>query len=291
MTIEMRVPDVADLGGVVRVMGEWQVEGRPMQLHPGDLGWFWRLGATRAAAAVRAWVRDGRVLAVGLLDGEDLLRVAMDPEALDDDELTDAMTADISRPERGVLPSGVVDVEAPSQAALQGALAGEGWTQGEPWVQLHRDLARPVEGSGLRVETVEGEVVALRTAVHRSAFSNSIFGEKHWAAMASSPPYAGGRCLVGFDDTGVAVAIITVWSAGPGRPGLIEPMGVHADHRSAGHGRSITLAGATVLRDLGASSVMVATPASNLGAVRTYVSAGLEPRAEVRDRHRDTLLT
>jgi len=41
-----------------------------MQLHPGDLGWFWRFGAEATAAAVRTSSRDGQILAVGLLDAE-----------------------------------------------------------------------------------------------------------------------------------------------------------------------------------------------------------------------------
>jgi hypothetical protein len=43
-----------------------------MQLHPGDVGWFWRFGAEATAAAARTWSRDGRILAVGLLDGPTL---------------------------------------------------------------------------------------------------------------------------------------------------------------------------------------------------------------------------
>jgi hypothetical protein len=40
-----------------------------MQLHPGDLGCYWRFGAEATAAAVWTWRRDGRIRAVGLLDG------------------------------------------------------------------------------------------------------------------------------------------------------------------------------------------------------------------------------
>lgn len=47
-----------------------------MQLHPGDLGWFWQLGVVvAAAAAVRTWSRGGQIVAVGLLDGPELLRL------------------------------------------------------------------------------------------------------------------------------------------------------------------------------------------------------------------------
>ena len=69
MTIVPGAPGVDGLGGVAGVLREWQYEGAPVQLHPGDLGWFWRFGAEATAAAVRTWSRAGRILAVGLLDG------------------------------------------------------------------------------------------------------------------------------------------------------------------------------------------------------------------------------
>ena len=57
MAIELGTPDVDGLGEVVAAMREWQVEGAPIQLHPGDLGWFWRFGAEATAAATRTWTR------------------------------------------------------------------------------------------------------------------------------------------------------------------------------------------------------------------------------------------
>ncbi len=57
-------------------------------------------------------------------------------------------------------------------------------------------------------------------------------------------PYADARCLVGRNQLGESVAAVTVWSAGEGKPGLLEPMGVHraaprprlrpGDHRRGG---------------------------------------------------------
>ena len=67
-------PTVDELSETVRVMREWQHDGAPIQLHPGDLGWYWRFGAEATAAAVRIWRRDGQILAVGLLDESRLLR-------------------------------------------------------------------------------------------------------------------------------------------------------------------------------------------------------------------------
>ncbi len=101
--------------------------------------------------------------------------------------------------------------------------------------------------------------------------------------MAQAPAYARARCLVGYDGQGNAVATVTVWSAGPDRPGLLEPMGVHRDHRGHGHGTAICLAAASTLRSLGASSALVATPSANEGGVATYAAAGFRRLPEVTD--------
>jgi len=104
--------------------------------------------------------------------------------------------------------------------------------------------------------------------------------------MAGSTPYDEARCLTAFDEHGNAVAVAGVWSAGPGRPGLLEPIGVHQQSRGRGHGRAITLAAAAALREMGSSSAVVCTPSANVGAVTTYASAGFERFPEVRDLRR-----
>jgi ribosomal protein S18 acetylase RimI-like enzyme len=79
------------------------------------------------------------------------------------------------------------------------------------------------------------------------------------------------------------VAAVTVWSAGPGRPGLLEPVGVHPEHRGRGHGRAIGVAAAAALRELGSSCAVVCTPSANVAAVATYASAGFRRVDEVPD--------
>ena len=123
-------------------------------------------------------------------------------------------------------------------------------------------------------------------AVQRAAFEGSTFTERRWHAMASGLPYADARSLVAYDDRGEAVAAVTVWSAGPGRPGLLEPMGVRREHRRRGYGEAITVAAAAALQELGSSSAIVCTPSSNAGAVATYKSAGFRQHPEVRDQYR-----
>ncbi|MFD9204952.1 GNAT family N-acetyltransferase [Streptomyces sioyaensis] len=288
MAITLRIPGVDGLSAAVGALREWQHDGAPMQLHPGDLGWFWRSGAEATAAAVRTWSRDGQILAVGLLDGPGLLRLTTAPDAQRDEELARQLVDDVTEPERGVLPEGKVNIEAPMGALVHDLLFEDGWNADEPWTPLRRDLTAPVQDPGVRIEAVGPEQAHVFAAVQRAAFDGSKFTDERWHAMAAGLPYADARCLVAYDDRANAVAAVTVWSAGPGRPGLLEPMGVHREHRRHGYGEAITLAAAAALQELGSSSALVCTPSSNVGAVATYTSAGFQQRPEVRDRYRDT---
>ncbi|MFD7304507.1 GNAT family N-acetyltransferase [Streptomyces pharetrae] len=287
MAIVLHKPGSDGLSEAVGVLREWQDDGAPMQLHPGDLGWFWRSGAEATAAAVRTWNRDGRILAVGLLDGPGLLRLTVAPDAQRDEELAQQLVEDVTEPERGVLPEGKVNVEAPMGARVRELLLEVGWGTDEPWTPLRRDLEEPVGEPGVRIEVVGPERAHVFAAVQRAAFDGSRFTDDRWHAMAAGLPYTDARCLVAHDRQGSAVAAVTVWSAGPGRPGLLEPMGVHREHRRRGYGKAITLAAAAALRELGSSSAIVCTPSANAGAVAAYRSAGFRPCPEVRDVYRD----
>ncbi|MGZ4600063.1 MAG: GNAT family N-acetyltransferase [Oryzihumus sp.] len=286
MSIVLSKPGVDGFSEVVRALREWQHDGAPVQLHPGDLGWNWRFGAEATVAAVRTWSRDGQVLAVGLMDSPELIRLAIAPEAQRDEELAQQLVADVSQPERGVLPQGDVDVEARCGALFRELLLDAGWVAGEPWTPLRRDLSQPVEDCGLRIEVTGPEQAHARAAVQRAAFERSTFTEERWQTMAAGSLYADARCLVAYDGEDTAVAAVTVWSAGPGRPGLLEPMGVHPDHRGHGYGTAITVAAAAALRELGSSSATVCTPSANVGAVATYTSAGFQQLPDVPDLHR-----
>lgn len=291
MTIMRGDPGIDDLDLATAALREWQSDAAPVQLHPGDIGWFRRFGAPAAAAAVRTWSRDGRVLAVGLLDGARLLRLTTAPDARQDEELARRLVADLTAPDQGVLPSGAVSVEAPDDALVQDLLGEAGWGLDDPFAPLVRDLAdpvdpAPVEDTGVRVEVVGPEQVSERTAVHRAAFGGPTFVDERWHDMAAGPPYADARCLLARDAAGTPVGATTVWSAGPGRPGLIEPLGVHPDQRGQGYGRAITVAAAATLRELGSSSAVVITESSRTPAVATYRSAGFEQLPDWYDRRR-----
>ncbi len=284
MTIQLEAPTVTDLRRVLATVAQWQLDEVPVQLHSGDLGWSFRFGAQATADAVRTWGHEGDVRAVGFVDSPGVVRLAVAPDADDDDALAGRLVADLTDPSVGLLPESEAVVEARSGRALRDRLRDAGWVDAEAWTPLVRDLAGPVEAPGLRVEVVTGaDLVAARTAVQRSAFERSTFTDEKWVDMAAGPAYEDARCLLAFDDDGNAVAAATVWSAGPGRRGLVEPLGVHRDHRGRGHGRAMTLAAAAALRELGASSISVATRSDNVGAVAAYASAGMARGAPVTD--------
>ncbi|MDR3033674.1 MAG: GNAT family N-acetyltransferase [Kitasatospora sp.] len=287
MTIVLGTPGPEGTSGAMDALREWQDDGAPMQLHPGDLGWNHRFGTAETAAVVRTWSRDGRILAVGMQDSPTVFRMTAAPGAFRDEELARQLAEDLSRPERGVLPTGRVSVEAPLGLLLHDLLTERGWGLDEPWTPLFRDLAAPVEDSGVPVEVIGPERAQGFAEVLRSAFDTLRPSAAYWHAMSAGPSYHRDvRCLGVFDPQGRAAAVVTVWSAGPGRPGLVEPMGVHADHRGRGLGRAITLAGAAALRELGASSVRVCTPSSNVGGIATYRAAGFTAQPEIGDRTR-----
>ncbi|GAA1522046.1 hypothetical protein GCM10009730_32410 [Streptomyces albidochromogenes] len=287
MAIVLGRPGADGLREAVGALREWQYDGAPTQLHPGDLGWFWRFGAEATAAAVRTWSRDGQILAVGLLDGPGLLRLAIAPDARWDVELAQRLVEDVAEPRRGVLMEGKVAIEAPRSALVRGLLSEGGWNAGEPWAPLRRDLTERVADPGVRIEVIGPQKAHVRAAVQRASFETSTYTDELWHAMAAGPLYADARCLVAYDGQGNAVAAVTVWSAGPGKPGLLEPMGVHREHRGHGYGRAITLAAAAALQALGSSSAVVCTPSSNVGAVATYTSAGFRELPANRDQYRD----
>ncbi len=268
-------------------------------MHPGDLGWFSMRGPDATARALRAWFSGDKLLALGLLDGPDgLLRLGLDPDVRDDEAVARRICADVTDPDRGVLPAGEVVVEARGASALQRIMLGDGWQLDEPWTPLHRDLSDPVAdilatGTGLRVETIGTDRAEAWLEVHWSAFKGTELGDAdrersstRLLTMMAGPFAERGRSLAALDRGGRMVAVAGVWSAGRGRPGLIEPMGTHRDHRGQGYGAAVCEAAASALRRMGSSSAVVCAESSNVGAVATYTSAGFTPCPPVADLRR-----
>jgi hypothetical protein len=66
----------------------------------------------------------------------------------------------------------------------------------------------------MRIEVIGPEQASAYTAVLRSALGSTRFTDERWHAMAAGLPFTDARCLLAYDDEGVAVAEVTVWSAG-----------------------------------------------------------------------------
>jgi hypothetical protein len=214
MPIVVSTPTPDQLDDLVADLSAWQRDGVPVQLHPGDLGWAWRFGSVALAQALRVWSVDGMRLAVGFLDEEALIRMAISPSRSDDEELATVLERDLADPARGVLGEGRISVEARFGQAFRSRLRATGWVDGDAWTPLVRDLSDPVEAIGLQVAVVGPEEVDERVAVQRSAFPTSTFTAERWHEMARTPAYRQARCLLAYDADDFAVAAVTVWSAG-----------------------------------------------------------------------------
>lgn len=293
VSIAVSIPTVHDLEHVARVLGGWQRDEGPLHLHPGDLGWNSRKGAAATAAALRIWSAGNQVLAVGLLDGPQLLRIAINPHQGRAEQLARQLAIDVDDPQRGVLDAGHATIETRGAERFSGLLVEHGWQLDELWTPLRRDLSNPVPATAIRVEIIGPSQADAFVEVHSSAFRDTPLTPEErsayssaWRTMITGPFRTSARTLAAFDDHGKAVAVVTVWSAGHGRPGLVEPMGVHQDHRGRGYGTAITVAAASALREMGASSAVVGAESSNLGAVATYLAAGFTAGQQVADLRR-----
>ena len=285
MTIKVSRPEVAELEEVVMHLGHWQRTGGPIQLHPGDLGWFSLRGPGALASRLRVWRRDGSPVALGLLDEPTLIRMAVAPEADGDATVARQLVRDLGTEDAGVLSRGAAAVEARAGAALRAFLPLHGWALDDPWIPLRLDLTEePADLAvqlGLTIEVVDETNASDWFDVHAAAFGGQ--GGVHWEQLHRSIPFRRGACLLGRDANGAAAACVAAWSAGEGRPGLIEPLGVHPDHRRRGFGRAMNLAAARVLRAVGASEVTVCTPRTQVGAVEVYAASGFVAEDEVCD--------
>lgn len=242
------------------------------QLHPGDIGWELRLEDAHVDSSFLVVREAAAVVAVALVDGPETLRLAVDPTRAHDLALAEYL-ADAAE---DVVAPGEAYVDGLPLAAWRAVLADRGWdADTDQWVAMHRSLAAGRNRLPPGVAPVSGDRdVADRVAVQRAAFGGSTFTAARWALMAAGPPYDAALDLLARDADGRPVAAGTAWSAGPGRCGVLEPVGTHRDHQQQGHGRRLLEGLCTQLAAAGASSVAVATPASNVGAVRAYAAAG-----------------
>lgn len=295
MTLSFETPTCDQLVKLAEELAQWQQIPWAGQLHPGDLGWHSSVGAERLAGDLRVWKNGTRPVALGMLDGPGLISFAIAPDCTADESLAHAMAGDLENPASPFPDDPVNVVEARGAMALQAELRRRGWAEDEEWTPLVLELTgeprwEQLEQSGLRIESAGAEEAAEWTAVHWSSFKGTPYMDearegfvRRWSTLMTGPLPDHAQSLIGYDPTGAAVAVTTVWSAGEGRPGLVEPMGVHRDHQGKGYGVAITQAGAQALHQARASAAAVVAENSNPAALATYTAAGFTAGASVSD--------
>ena len=130
-------PATADsLDEAAEALASWQDEGAPVQLTRVTSGGTGNWATENLAAALRVWRRDGQIMAVGLVEDAGLVRMGVAPIVDRDDAFAARLLADLSDPERGVLPADDASVEARSGTAFRRLLTESGWVADESWTPL-----------------------------------------------------------------------------------------------------------------------------------------------------------
>lgn len=299
--MDMRVvqPKVSELNSLYRQLSLWQQNPWGGQLHPGDVGWRSIAGPEKVAACLRVWLRQETPVAIGMFDDKNLIRLALAPETIHDQTIAESLAKDLENPSAGVFDETTAIVEARQAPALTAMLRQRGWRDHDEWTPLTCDLTQSFDlnathATRLNIQVVGTDRAAAWAAVHWSAFrgapGNRHDQERYRARVraALTGPYGQeAQFILACDPNGAAVAVATAWSAGVGRPGLLEPMGVHQEHQGRGYGRAVTLAAADALAERGASHAVVVAQTSEAAAVATYQSAGFIPQNPVADLKRD----
>ncbi len=284
---------------LITALEEWAAPGGHVTgLHAGDVGWHLRLPdevlRRRPGDGIVGWWREGQVVAVALMEG-DVARPEVAPDCVDDLAVCQAVADAVEE-----IPDAEVWTDAQPGSLVRTLLAAHGWRlDADRWLALHLAIAPPVDElapavlreaaavPGVTATLTEADVEA-RVAVQRAAFAHSTFTLDAWHRMAAGPGFRQDLDLLARDGDGTPVAAATGWLAGPGRCGLLEPVGTRREHRHHGYGRRIVLAAIHALATAGASGVGVCTPGRNDAAVAMYESCGLRPvetvQAMVRTR-------
>lgn len=295
MKVSLVTPSVSELPSLIATLSTWQEDRSPIQLHPGDIGWHAMRGLEVTASHLRAWqAEDSAVLAIGMFDGDHLLRLALSPSAAQDREVCVAIARDLTeQSESSLFPPGQHSVESRRARMLDSYLGEHGWERGELWTALHFDLSAPVEfeetlgEAGLRVESAI-DLPREWMIVHRSGFHATPYTPEEEERAATNfqtmvdANLVDARHLAMYQGDDM-VGVVSVWSAGVGCPGLLEPLAIHPRFRGLGFGRILVRAAMGHLREMGASSGLVCTDTANTAAIATYRSAGFVADEPVAD--------
>ena len=217
----------------------------------GQIAW-WAASLPHGETKVRLWRDGGRLVGWGWLNGGTELEFDVRPShrAVLDEIL------DWAQPEELLVRSDHDDAIRRIEAH------GLVHDPEAPWIRVNArslgEIDEPHVPPGYRVRTVEERDWSSRVEAHRSAFHPSRFRDDIYAFARATPAYrADLDCVVEAPDGSIA-AYTLAWLDEVNGVGEFEPVGTHADHRRLGLGRAVGYFALQQLRELGATSAIVA---------------------------------
>ena len=235
LTTQVRIaydtPTVDLLPLIAEQLSLWQRDPWAGHIHPGDLGWHSSVGPEQMAKDLRVWTLEGVPIAMGMLDGSEVLRMAIDPSLANDKNVADRLAHNLNEPDSGLFTGGEAIIEARGAHALSAALKAAGWVDDEPWTPMALDLTGALDmtrldRSGIRVEQACPAAADVWTSIHWSSFKGTPYDDEarsrfvqRWTRLMTGPFADRAHSLVAYDPDGTPVAVTTVWTAGDEGPG------------------------------------------------------------------------
>jgi GNAT superfamily N-acetyltransferase len=242
---------MATVGELEEILGLAQELWPDSECDYGQIAW-WAANLPHGETEVRLWHDDGILVGWGWVTGGTELEFDVRPSHR---HLLDEIL-DWAQPEELVVRSDHEDAI--------GRIETHGLVHDPeaPWYRVNsrslEQIDEPSVPDGYRLRTVEERDWSSRAAAHRSAFQPSRFSDDVYAFVRTTPAYrADLDCVVEAPDGSIA-AYTLAWFDEVNRVGEFEPVGTHADHRRLGLGRAVGLYALSRLRDLGATSALVA---------------------------------
>lgn len=255
--------------------------GLPVYATIGDIDW-WRSSEddTQAVYMVHLWF-DGERPVAWAWPVDDQVDIVVHPDypQLHDETLVWAEAEYRQRqgefPEKPMRAWGFI-----GDAVRNEALAARGYRRTEKGLVLYTlsldaPAGAPSLPAGYTFDHVRGEAdVQRRTAVQRAAFESTFMTEAKTRAVQASPTYRPGLDLVIVAPDHSYAAFAQIWLDEANRVGVFEPLGVSAEHRRRGLGRTLMAEGARRLAAHGARIACVQTGIDNTPAKTLYEAAG-----------------
>lgn len=139
------------------------------------------------------------------------------------------------------------------------------------------NLPKPVQTTGYHIRPVKGVEEAARVAeVHNASFGSNWTSEEY-LRMMESPGYCHELEFIAESDTGAFAGFTLTWHDSINKSGLLEPVGVHRDHRRKGLGKALVLHAIHHMKESGLEYAIVMNEMANKAALNLYRSCGFNP--------------